>query len=68
MESTEPQRWARVPPANAWKHPGLPKDWVRVLERHPEGLSTLPGWCWLDTPEKMRHVAEHLLEFREDPP
>ena len=41
MGSTEPQRWARVPLGLAWKHPGLPRDWVRVLERHPypDGLS-----------------------------
>jgi hypothetical protein len=41
---------------------------VPVLERHPEGLSTLPGYVWLDTPAKPLHVAEHMLEFREDPP
>jgi hypothetical protein len=44
MESTNPQRWARVPPGLAWKRPGLPKEWVRVLERHPEGVTTLPDW------------------------
>jgi hypothetical protein len=65
--STGPQRWARVPPGLAWERPGLPTDWVRVLARHPEGLTTLPGWCWLDTPGKVRHVAEHLLEFTEEP-
>jgi hypothetical protein len=65
--STKPQRWARVPPGLAWKRPGLPRDWVQVLERHPEGLSTLPGWCWLDTSGKPQHVAEHLLEFTEEP-
>jgi hypothetical protein len=32
--------------------PGLPKEWVRGLE----------------TPMKVLSVAEHLLEFREDPP
>jgi hypothetical protein len=54
--------------------PGLPKEWVRGLERHPEPLGLagdgypLPGWCWLDTPLKVMSVAEHLLEFREDPP
>jgi hypothetical protein len=63
--STEPQRWARVPPGLAWKRPGLPKDWVPVLERHPDGLATPLTWCWLDVQGKPRHVAEHLLEFRE---
>jgi hypothetical protein len=70
MESSEPQRWARVPLRLARKRPGLPKDWVRVLERHPEprGLAghgwPLPGYVWLDMPGKVRHVAEHELEFR----
>jgi hypothetical protein len=66
--STKPQRWARVPPGLAWKHPGLPRDWVRVLEHHPEGIATLPDWVWLETPAKVRAAAEHLLEFRDDPP
>jgi hypothetical protein len=66
--STHTQRWARVPPGLAWKRPGLPTDWVRVLERHPEGISTVQGWCWLDTSPKVLAVSEHLLEFREDPP
>jgi hypothetical protein len=62
---TEPQRWARVPPGQAWKRPGLPTDWVRVLDRHPDPLGLarrglpLPGWCWLDTLGKPLHVAEH---------
>jgi len=41
---------------------------VRVLERHPEGLASLPGWCWLDTPGKVLAVSTHLLEFRDEPP
>jgi hypothetical protein len=63
-----------VPPGLGWKRPGIPRDWVRVLERHPEpmGLArdgyALPGYVWLDTPAKPRSVAEHLLEFRDDPP
>jgi hypothetical protein len=28
----------------------------------------LPGEVWLNTPAKPRSVAEHLLEFRDDPP
>jgi hypothetical protein len=54
MASTNPQRRAR--------------DWVRVLERHPEGIATLPDWCWLDMPGKVRAVAEHLLEFTKEEP
>jgi hypothetical protein len=65
MASNKPQRWARVRPALAWKRPGLPKDWVRVLERHPEGFPTEPGYVWLDMPGKVRSVGVHELEFRE---
>jgi hypothetical protein len=38
MRSTHRQRWARVPPALAWKRPGLLTNWTRVLERNPEAL------------------------------
>jgi hypothetical protein len=68
MASTDRQRWARVPPALAWKRPGLPTSWVQVLERHPEGVEALPGYVWLDTPGKMLHVEVSRLEFRADPP
>lgn len=68
------QRWARVPPALAWKRPGVPTEWVRVLECHPEpeavageGFS-LPGYVWLDAPGKVQHVLERELEFTEEPP
>jgi hypothetical protein len=30
--SQQPQRWARCPPALAWKRPGLPTEWVRMLK------------------------------------
>jgi hypothetical protein len=74
MTSTNLQRWARVPPHLAWKRPGLPTEWARVLERHPEpeGLAghglPLPGYVWLDLPGMARHVPERDLEFRHDPP
>jgi hypothetical protein len=45
----------------AWKRPGLPRDWVRVLERHPDGIRRPAGYVWLDMPGKVRHVAEHEL-------
>jgi hypothetical protein len=61
-------RWARVPPGLAWKRPGLPAGWVRVLERQPEGIAAEPGYVWLDTPGKVRHVGEHELEFTDRPP
>ena len=38
MASTDRERWARVRPAVAWKHPGLPTTWTRVLERNPEAM------------------------------
>jgi hypothetical protein len=41
---------------------------VRVLERHPEGIDTLPDWVWLDTPTKVLAVAAHLLEFTDERP
>lgn len=68
MPSIEPQRWARVPPHLAWKRPGLPTAWVRVLEHHPEGVKALPGYVWLDTPGKPLHVPERDLEFTDEPP
>jgi hypothetical protein len=43
MAGTDTQRWARGLPHLLWKRPGLPRDWVRVLERHPEGVQSLPG-------------------------
>jgi hypothetical protein len=71
MASTDHQRWARVPPHLAWQRPGLTTYWVRVLEQKPEAIlntEPLPGYVWLDTPGKVLHVEEALLEFRNDPP
>ena len=68
MGSTDRPRRARVRPRLAWKRPGLPADWVLVLERHPEGLVALPGYVWLDMPGKVGHVQERDLEFRDEPP
>jgi hypothetical protein len=53
-----------VPPRLAWKRPGLPTDWVRVLERHPAGVVAQPGYVWLEMPGKVRHASERELEFR----
>ena len=63
MGSTEPQRWARVPPGLAWKRPGLPSDWVRVLERHPDGVPALAGYVWLDLPEKAQEYCTSFFEI-----
>jgi hypothetical protein len=67
MVSTDRQRWARVPPHLAWKHPGLPTTWTRVLERNPEAMNPVPlaGYVWLATPGKRRHVWAAHLEFRD---
>jgi hypothetical protein len=67
MTSNERQRWARVPPHLAWKRPGLPTAWTRVLERNLEAMKPepLPGYVWLDTPGKVLHVSAVALEFRD---
>ena len=59
MASTDRQRWARVPPALAWKHPGLPTLWTHVLERNSEAMSPepLPGYVWIDAPGKVLGVV-----------
>jgi hypothetical protein len=46
-----PQRWARVPPALAWKRSGSPTEWTRVVEVMPaDTLHPLPaGYVLLDT-------------------
>ncbi len=69
MESTDRQRWARVPPHLAWKHPGMPTEWTRVLERNEEAMNPepLPGYVLLDTAGKVLHVEASRLEFRTDP-
>lgn len=53
-----------MPPGLAWERPSLPSEWVRMLDRHPEGVQALPGYVWLNTPGKPRHVREDELEFR----
>ena len=68
MTPTNPQRWARGLQHLLWKRPGLPRDWVPVLERHPEGVQGLPGYVWLDMPGKVRSVGPHELEFMDEPP
>jgi hypothetical protein len=54
-----------VPPGLAWKRPGLPTDWVRVLERHPDGAVAQPGDLWLEMPGKVRHVWTENLEVMQ---
>jgi hypothetical protein len=69
MPSTEPQRWARVQPDQAWQRPGLPRHWCRLFDSHPDSsIGTLPGYGWLETPTKLQHVRLDWLEIRESPP
>ncbi len=63
MAATDHQRWARVPPALAWKRPDLPTERTRVLKRNPAmNPEPLPGYVWLDTPGKVLHVEASRLE------
>ena len=50
MSSTDRQRWAIVPPGLAWKPPGLPPEWCRVVERNDEAMNpeAKPGYVWLE--------------------
>ena len=38
------------------------KDTLRLVPEHE------PGWIWLDTSGKVRHVQAARLEFRDEPP
>jgi hypothetical protein len=57
-----------VLPHLAWKQPGLRTDWVRVLDRRPEGVEAMAGYVWFDLPGKVRHVGTSELEFTSDWP
>jgi hypothetical protein len=48
----------------AWKRPGLPTHWVRVLERHPDGVVAAPGYVWLAMPGKVRHEEPRVERLR----
>lgn len=71
MVTTDHKGWARVPPHLAWKRPGLPREWTRVLEEMPAVmLNPLPpGYVLLDAREgrPLRAWAAEL-EFRDEPP
>jgi hypothetical protein len=70
MQSPERQSWARVPPGMAWRRPGLPTEWVPVLQRNDEAMypDAKPGYVWLQVGERLLHVWAEHLEFRETPP
>ena len=40
-------------------------EWVRTLEGHPHG-DAMPGYVWLETPGKVKHVGKRELEFRNE--
>ena len=67
MRPTEHQRGARVPLHLTWKHPGLPRDWVRVLEGNEEAMNPRPlhGYVWLDASPWPLHVWAPHLEFQD---
>ena len=72
MPATGPQRWARVPPHLACKHPGMPNEWTRVINEMPADMllgPLPPGYVLLDARKDrpLRAWAAHL-EFRDDPP
>jgi len=67
MAGRIPQRCAYCPPRLAWKRPGLPTDWVPVLDQQREGVKGSPGYVWLDMPGKVRSVGAHEHEFTDDP-
>jgi hypothetical protein len=62
-------RWARSVPGRSWRHPGIPTEWVKVLDRQPEpDIVTLPNHVWPDTRAKPPPVPAAWLEFREAAP
>jgi hypothetical protein len=59
MPSTDRECRARVPSHLACKHPGLPRDWVLVLERNEETMrpEPLPGYVWLESAPPAEEVV-----------
>ena len=50
--------------------PGIPREWTPVLDVHPTAYQpdSLPGWVWLQLPDRIREVSRGDLEFWYDPP
>lgn len=71
MESPNRQKWTGVPPALASRRPGMPTDWVPVVDPETDDMiNPLPdGYVLLDVGRgrQLRAWAAHL-EFRETPP
>jgi hypothetical protein len=70
MSSPDRQLWAWVPPQEAWRQPGLPREWVPVLHRNEDAMTPepLPGYVRLDSKPRRVHVWAEHLEFRDDRP
>jgi hypothetical protein len=67
-----PRRYARVigKARGRGMEPGIPRDWVDVLDVHPTALrpDCIAGYCWLQFPDRVREVHRKFLEFWYDPP
>jgi hypothetical protein len=52
------------------QHPGIPRDWTPVLDVQPAAFQpdALPGYVWLQLPDRVREVQRQCLEFWYDPP
>jgi hypothetical protein len=52
------------------QHPGIPGEWTPVLNVHPAAFNAdaLPGYAWLQLPDRIREVHRQCLEFWYDPP
>jgi hypothetical protein len=50
--------------------PGIPREWTPVLDVHPTAYlpDPLPGYAWLQLPDRIREVHRGYLEFWYDPP
>jgi hypothetical protein len=49
---------------------GLPREWTPVLDVHPTAFrpDPLPGYVFLQIPDRVREVRRQFLEFWYDPP
>jgi hypothetical protein len=52
------------------QHPGIPVEWTAVLDLNPGVLrpDALPGYVWLQLPDRICQVHRQCLEFWYDPP
>src|SRR4051812_26298734 len=50
--------------------PGIPRDWMPVLDAHPTAFrpDALPGYAWVQFPDRIREVSRGYLEFWYEPP